>query len=44
MMAMTGGKERRAREFRELLAAAGLCLTDIYATDSPVSVIEATGR
>jgi hypothetical protein len=44
MMVMTGGKERCASEFRELLAAAGLSLTDIYATDSPVSVIEARAK
>jgi SAM-dependent methyltransferase len=42
MMVMTGGKERRAGEFRDLLAAAGLRLRDIYPTDSPVSVIEAS--
>jgi hypothetical protein len=41
MLAMVGGKERTATEFRELLAAAGFQLTKIVPTHSPMSVIEA---
>ncbi|SIO58072.1 hydroxyneurosporene-O-methyltransferase [Singulisphaera sp. GP187] len=41
MLVMTGGRERTADEFRDLLAAAGFRLARIIATPSPVSVIEA---
>jgi hypothetical protein len=42
MLVMTdGGKERTERQFRELLAAAGLKLTRIVRTAAPVCVIEA---
>jgi hypothetical protein len=42
MLVMTdGGKERTERQFRELLAAAGLKLTRIVRTSAPVCVIEA---
>jgi hypothetical protein len=38
---VTGGRERTAQEFRELLADAGFALTRVVATRSPLSVIEA---
>jgi hypothetical protein len=41
MMVITGGKERTEREFADLLAAAGLRLTRVMPTKSPVSVVEA---
>jgi hypothetical protein len=41
MLVMTGGRERRASEFRDLLAGAGLRLARVYATESPISVVEA---
>jgi hypothetical protein len=40
MMVMTGGKERTAKEFGELLAAAGLRLSRVIPTDLPVSIVE----
>ncbi len=36
-----GGRERTEREFREILSAAGLALTRIVPTSSPMSIIEA---
>lgn len=44
MLAMTGGRERTATEYRELLAAAGYQVTRIVPTQSFVSVIEAEAR
>ena len=41
MLAVPGGQERTADEYRELLAKAGLRLTRVLPTASPVSVIEA---
>jgi hypothetical protein len=40
MMVMTGGKERTATEFRELLAAAGFKLLRTIPTDVPTSIVE----
>jgi O-methyltransferase domain len=41
MLAVPGGRERTADEYRALLAKAGLRLTRVIPTASPVSVIEA---
>ena len=41
MLVMTGGRERRASEYAELLAEAGLRMTQVYLTQSPVSIVEA---
>jgi hypothetical protein len=41
MMAFPGGRERTEDEFRKLLASAGLRLTRVIPTKSPVCVIEA---
>ena len=41
MMAMPGGRERTADEFRGLFASAGFALTRIIATASPLSIVEA---
>ena len=41
MMVMTGGKERTAREFNELLAAAGFRFLRVIPTDLPTSIVEA---
>ena len=41
MLVNTGGRERTADEYRELLAGAGLRMTRVVPTPSPVSVIEA---
>jgi hypothetical protein len=41
MMVMPGGRERTADEFDTLFARAGFELTQIVATESPMSVIEA---
>jgi hypothetical protein len=41
MLALPGGRERSAEEFRALLAASGFRLTGIVPTNSTVSVIEA---
>ena len=38
----TGGRERSAQEFNDLLASAGLRLEAIHPTPSPVSVVEAS--
>jgi hypothetical protein len=41
MLLMTsGGRERTAKEFRELFAKGGFELTNITSTSSPVSIIE----
>lgn len=40
MLVMTGGKERTAKEFEELLGAAGFKLLQIIPTDQPTSIIE----
>ncbi len=42
MMMLPGGRERTEAEFRELFASAGLRLTRIVPTQSPVCVIEGT--
>ncbi len=44
MLAIPGGRERTAKEYRSLFEAAGLSLTRIVPTASPVSVIEAAAR
>ena len=41
MLVMTGGKERTAAEFQELLAAAGLKLLRVIPTNVPTSIVEA---
>ena len=41
MLLMTGGRERTAQEFRDLLAKAGFRLTQIVPTKSPYCVVEA---
>lgn len=41
MLTVEGGKERTEKEYRELLAAAGLRLTRTIPTRSPLSIIEA---
>jgi hypothetical protein len=41
MMVMTGGKERTAAEFRELLAAAGFKLLRVIPTNVPTCIVEA---
>jgi len=41
MLVMTGGKERTAREFQDLLAAAGFKLLQVIPTNQPTSIIEA---
>lgn len=43
MIVTTGGKERSEAEFRELLSRAGLKLTRVIPTMSPMSIIEAVG-
>lgn len=42
MLVMTGGRERTEAEFRALFASAGLRLTRIIESGTPVSVIEGT--
>jgi len=44
MLALPGGKERTAHEFRELFDAAGFELTRVIATKSALSVVEARRR
>lgn len=41
MLVMNGGCERTAEEFRRLLDAAGLKMTRIISTLSPLSLVEA---
>jgi SAM-dependent methyltransferase len=41
MLVMTGGKERTAREFEELLSASGFKLLQVIPTEHPTSIIEA---
>jgi hypothetical protein len=41
MLAMPGGKERTQDEFRSLLDQAGFELKNIFATESPLCVVEA---
>ncbi len=40
MLVMTGGKERTAKEFAELFAAAGFRLVRVIPTDLPTSIVE----
>ena len=40
MLVLPGGVERTVEEYRELFAAAGLRLTSIVPTRSPLSIIE----
>jgi hypothetical protein len=44
MLAMGGGKERSADEYRQLLSSAGFTLDRIVATGTPFSFVEATLR
>ena len=41
MLVMTGGKERTAKEFEQLLGAAGFKLVRIIPTELPTSIVEA---
>jgi hypothetical protein len=41
MLVMTGGKERTAKEFQELLSAAGFKLLQVIPTELPTSIVEA---
>jgi DNA-binding phage protein len=41
MMAMPGGRERTADEFRGLFASAGFAMTRVIPTESPLSIVEA---
>lgn len=41
MLVMTGGKERTAREFDQLLAAAGFRFLRVIPTETPTSMVEA---
>ena len=41
MLVMTGGKERTAKEFDDLLAAAGFRLLRVIPTDVPTGIVEA---
>jgi hypothetical protein len=41
MLTVEGGKERTEKEYRDLLAAAGLNLTRVIPTRSPFSIVEA---
>ena len=41
MLVMTGGRERTAAEFRDLLARAGFEMTRVIPTNSPMCVVEA---
>ena len=41
MMVMTGGRERTEQEFRDLFDAAGLTLSRVVKTASPLSILEA---
>lgn len=41
MLAMTGGKERTAREYAELFEKTGFKLTRVIATPSPMQIVEA---
>jgi hypothetical protein len=41
MLVMTGGRERSEAEYRTLLAAAGLRMSGVIATDCPESILEA---
>jgi hypothetical protein len=41
MLVMTGGKERTAKEFEQLLSAAGFKLLRIIPTELPTSIVEA---
>ena len=41
MLVMTGGKERTAKEFEQLLRTAGFKLTRIIPTDLLFSIVEA---
>lgn len=41
MLVMTGGKERTAKEFEQLLGAAGFKLLRVIPTDLPTSIVEA---
>ena len=42
MLVLTGGAERTEHEYRDLLAAAGLRLTDIIPTPTTSSILQAT--
>ena len=44
MLALPGGKERTAHEFRVLFDEAGFDLTRVVTTKSPLSVVEARRR
>jgi hypothetical protein len=41
MLVWLGGRERTEKEYRDLLASAGLALTRVIPTHSPISIIEA---
>ena len=44
MLALPGGKERTAEEFRELFDHCGFELTKVVPTKSPLSVVEAVRK
>ena len=44
MLVMNGGRERTKAEFRELFDAAGLRMTRVMPTLSPLSVVEAVRK
>jgi len=44
MLTVEGGKERTEKEYRELLAAAGLRLSRVIPTRSPYSIVEAVKK
>jgi hypothetical protein len=44
MLAITGGRERTEREYRDLLSAAGFELEEIIPTDGPLSILIAKVR
>jgi hypothetical protein len=39
MLAITGGRERTEREYRELLSSAGFALEEIVPTTGPLSIL-----
>jgi hypothetical protein len=44
MLAMPGGRERSAEEFKALFARSGFEMTKVVPTKSPLSVVEAVRR
>jgi hypothetical protein len=44
MLMFTGGKERTAKEYAELLDKAGFHMTNVIPTHSPMQIIEAVKK